>query len=88
MQVFDNRGGYKLDKADKTQIYYKNKNLVKVKLVRQGSLLTVYFNGTKMTEDAVMSENTRWNFFGFGLSNAPNAEQGDEFYVRNIRLTK
>ena len=41
-----------------------------------------------MTEDAVMSENTRWNFFGFGLSNAPNAEQGDEFYVSNIRLTK
>ena len=46
LQVFDARGGYKLDKADKTQIYYRNKNLVKVKLVRQGSLLTVYFNGT------------------------------------------
>lgn len=88
LQVFDARGGYKLDKADKTQIFYKNKNLVKVKLVRQGSLLTVYFNGSKMMEDAVLSENTRWNFFGFGLSNAPNAEQGDEFYVSNIRLSK
>ncbi len=88
LQVFDNRGGYKLDKADKTQIFYKNKNLVKVKLVRQGSLLTVYFNGSKMMEDVVLSETTRWNFFGFGLSNAPNAEQGDEFYLSNIRLSK
>lgn len=88
LQVFDARGGYKLDKADKTQIFYKNKNLVKVKLVRQGSTLTVYFNGTKMSEDTVLSENIRWNFFGFGLSNAPNAEPGDEFYVSNIRLTK
>jgi hypothetical protein len=87
LQVFDARGGYKLDKSDKTQIYYKNKNLVKVKLVRQGSLLTVYFNGTKMTEDVVLSETIRWNFFGFGLSNAPNAEQGDEFYLSNIRLS-
>ena len=88
LQAFDSRGGYKLDKADKTQIYYKNKDLVKVKLVRTGSLLTVYFNGTKITEDAVMNETTRWNFFGFGLSNAPNAEQGDEFYVNNIRLSQ
>jgi hypothetical protein len=88
LQVFDARGGYKLDKADKTQIFYKNKNLVKVKLVRQGSLLTVYFNGSKMTEDAVMSEMIRWNFFGFDLSNAPNAEQGDEFYLSNISLSK
>mgnify|MGYP001611254542 CR=1 FL=1 len=88
LQVFDARGGYKLDKADKTQIYYKNKNLVKVKLVRNGAMLAVYFNGTKMTEDAVLSETIRWNFFGFGLSNAPNADQGDEFYLSNIRLSK
>ncbi len=88
LQVFDARGGFKLDRADKTQIYYKDKNLVKVKLVRQGSLLSIYFNGTKMTEDAVMGEGTRWNFFGFGLSSAPNADQGDEFYLSNIRLSK
>ena len=88
LQVFDARGGYKLDKADKTQIYYKDKNLVKVKLVRNGNQLAVYFNGTKMTEDAVLGENTRWNFFGFGLSSAPNADPSDEFYVSNIRLTK
>ena len=88
LQVFDARGGYKLDKADKTQIYYKDKNVVKVKLVRRGSQLSVYFNGTKMTEDAVMGENTRWNFFGFGLSSAPNADPSDEFYVSNIRLSK
>ncbi len=88
LQVFDARGGYKLDKAEKTQLYYKDKNLVKVKLVRQGSLLTTYFNGTKMIEDAVLSENIRWNFFGFGLSSAPNADPGDEFYVSNIRLSK
>lgn len=88
LQVFDARGGYKLDKADKTQIYYKDKNSVKVKLVRTGSQLSIYFNGTKMTEDAVLSETTGWNFFGFGVSSAPNAEPGDEFYVTNIRLTK
>lgn len=88
LQIFDARGGYKLDKTDKTQIFYKNKNLVKVKLVRQGSLLTIYFNGSKMSEDAVLSETTRWNFFGFGLSNAPNAEQSDEFYLSNVRLSK
>ncbi len=87
LQVFDARGGFKLDKADKTQIFYKDKNLVKVKLIRSGPKLSVYFNGTKMTDDAVMSETTRWNFFGFGLSSAPNAEQGDEFYVSNIRLS-
>ncbi len=87
-QVFDARGGYKFDKADKTQIFYKNKNLVKVKLVRQGSLLTVHFNGTKMMEDAVLSETIQWNFFGFGLSNAPNADQDDEFYLSNIKLSK
>ncbi len=88
LQVFDARGGYKLDKADKTKIFYKDRNFVKVKLVRQGSLLSIYFNGTKMTEDAVLSENIRWNFFGFGLDNAPNADPSDEFYVSNIRLTK
>ncbi len=88
LQVFDNRGGYVLDKTDKTQMFYRNKNRVKVKLVRKSSMLTVYFNGTKMMEEAVMGENIRWNFFGFGLSNAPNAEPGDEFYVSNIRLSK
>ncbi len=89
LQVFDARGGQQFDTAEKTQIFYKNKNLVKVKLVRQGAMLTVYFNGTKITEDVVrLSENIRWNFFGFGVDNAPNAEQGDEFYVSNIRLTK
>jgi hypothetical protein len=88
LQVFDNRGGYVLDKTDKTQMFYRNKNRVKVKLVRKGSFLTVYFNGTKMMEEAVMGENIRWNFFGFGVSDAPNAEQGDEFYVSNIRLSK
>ena len=88
LQVFDARGGYKLDKADKTKIYFKDTNLVKVKLVRQGSQLAIYFNGTKMTEDAVLSENIRWNFFGFGVDNAPNADPSDEFYVSNIRLTK
>ncbi|MBX7054991.1 MAG: hypothetical protein K1X36_08560 [Pyrinomonadaceae bacterium] len=88
LQVFDARGGYKLDKTDKTAIYYKDKNSVKVKLVRSGSRLAVYFNGTKMTEDAVLGESTLWNFFGFGVSSAPNAEPGDEFYVTNIRLTK
>lgn len=88
LQVFDARGGYKLDKADKTQIYYKDKNLVKVKLVRSGPRLAVYFNGTKMTEDAVLGESTLWNFFGFGLSSAPNADPSDEFYVSNIRLSK
>ena len=41
-----------------------------------------------MTEDAVLSENIRWNFFGFGVDNAPNADPSDEFYVSNIRLTK
>ncbi len=88
LQVFDNRGGYVLDKTDKTQLFFRNKNRVKVKFVRQGSRLTIYFNGTKMMEEAVMGENIRWNFFGFGLSNAPNAEAGDEFYVSNIRLSK
>ncbi|MBK9165805.1 MAG: hypothetical protein IPM21_18225 [Acidobacteria bacterium] len=88
LQVFDARGGYKLDKADKTKIYFKDKNLVKVKLVRQGSLLSIFFNGTKMSEDAVLSENIRWNFFGFGVDNAPNADPSDEFYVSNIRLSK
>ena len=87
LQVFDARGGYKLDKTDKTKIYYKDKNSVKVKLVRQGSQLAIYFNGTKMTEDAVLSENTRWNFLG-SANSAPNAEPGDEFYVSNIRLSK
>jgi hypothetical protein len=88
LQVFDNRGGYILNKSDKTKMFYRNKNRVKVKLVRNGSMLTIYFNGTKMMEEAVLSENIRWNFFGFGVNNAPNAEQGDEFYVSNIRLTK
>ena len=41
-----------------------------------------------MTEDALLGENTMWNFFGFGLSSAPNADPSDEFYVTNIRLTK
>ena len=88
VQAFDARGGYKFDKSDKTAIYFKDKNNVKVKLVRNGSRLAVYFNGTKMTEDALLGENTMWNFFGFGLSSAPNAEPSDEFYITNIRLTK
>lgn len=88
IDVFDSRGGYLIKKSDKTSIFFKDKNRVRVKLVRQGARLTLYFNDTKITEEAVMSENIRWNFFGFGLSNAPNADQSDEFYVSNIRLIK
>lgn len=87
-QVFDNRGGYITNKSDKTKLFYRDRNLVKVKLVRKGSTLSVYFNDSKMFEELVLNENIRWNFFGFGLSNAPNANPGDEFYLSNISLTK
>ena len=87
-QVFDNRGGYITNKSNKTKLFYRDRNMVKVKLVRKGSSLTVYFNDTKMFEELVLNENISWNFFGFGLSNAPNAEKGDEFYLSNISLTK
>lgn len=88
IEVFDSRGGYLSRKAEKTPIFYKEKNLVHVKLVRKGSLLTIYFNDQKMMEEPVMDENVRWNFFGFTLNGGANADPADEFYLSNIRLTK
>jgi len=88
LEVFDARGGYVTNKTDKTKMFYRDRNRVRVKFVRKGALLTLYFNDTKMMEEPVMGENIRWNFFGFGVDNAPNAEAGDEFYVSNIHLSK
>jgi hypothetical protein len=87
-EVFDSRGGYLKRKSDKTPLFFRDKNKVKVKMIRKGALLTIYFNDTKMIEESVLNENVRWNFFGFGLGNAPNAEKTDEFYLTNIRLIK
>lgn len=87
-QVYDNRGGFVRDKADKTDIFFKDKNRVKVKLVRQGTSLSIYFNDHKMLEETnILKEEIRWNFFGFGLSEASNADPKDEFFVSNIRLS-
>lgn len=88
METYDARGGFLKNKKDKTPIFYKDKNKVRVKLVRNGSMLTVYFNNTKVMEEAFLGENIRWNFLGFGLTNAPNADEKDEFYLSNISLSK
>ncbi len=88
LQVFDARGGYVRDRTEKTPIFFREKNSIRVKLVRKGQMLSVYFNDVKMFDDAVLGEETRWNFFGFGLTDAPNALPGDEFYVGNIRLSR
>jgi hypothetical protein len=89
LQVFDKQGGYLMKKSDKTPLFFKYKNSVHVRLVREGASLSVYFNNTKVLQEAsVMSENIRWNFFGCGLNDAPNADDGDEFYISNIRLSR
>lgn len=87
IQVFDSRGGYIYDKNDKATQFYKEKNNVHVKLIRKNTQLTVYFNNDQVwvLPDA-MKENTRWNFFGFGLTNAPNAAPGDEILIGNVVL--
>lgn len=90
LEIYDARGGYIKDISDKTSAFYKETNRVRVKIVRDGSRISVYFNDEKSKEDPKINldENIRWNFFGFGLSNANNAHQDDEFYLSNIRLTK
>lgn len=88
LEVYDAAGGFLKNKRDKTPIFFKDKNKVRVKIVRNGSMLSLYFNDTRVMEEAVLGENIRWNFFGFGLTNAPNAEADDEFYLSNIRLLK
>jgi hypothetical protein len=87
---YDNRGGYLKDISDKTSAFYKEANLVRVKIVRDGARIRVYLNDKATLEDPkiALDENIRWNFFGFGLWGGDNAEKLDEFYVSNIRLTK
>jgi hypothetical protein len=87
MQVFDSRGGFLFDKSNKATQFFKDKNQVNVKMVRQDARLTVYFNGDQVWDlpDA-MQANIRWNFFGCGLGNAPNADPADEFYITNLQL--
>jgi hypothetical protein len=89
MQVFDKRGGYLYDKSNTTNIFYKDRNEVHVKLKREGTKLRVYFNEEQVTElpDA-LKEDIRWNFIGFGLRRGTNALPDDEFYIGNISLTK
>jgi hypothetical protein len=87
MQVFDSRGGFLFDKSNKATQFFKDKNQVAVKMVRQGARLTVYFNGEQVWDlPNAMPPNIRWNFFGCGLGNAPNADPADEFYVTNLQL--
>jgi hypothetical protein len=60
---------------------------VHVKLVRNKTQLTIYFNDEQVWDvPDPLKENIRWNFFGFGLTNAPNAAPGDEFYIGNVVL--
>ncbi|NJM52488.1 MAG: hypothetical protein HC846_03280 [Blastocatellia bacterium] len=47
VDVFDNRGGYLTKKADKTSIFFKDKNRVKVKVVRKGAMLTLFLTAQK-----------------------------------------
>lgn len=90
LQIFDARGGYIKDISDKTSAFFRDNNRVHVKIVREGARIQVYFNNEKAKEDPKINldENIRWNFFGFGLSNASNADVNDEFYLSNIRLIK
>lgn len=87
---YDNRGGYLKDISDKTSVFYKESNVVHVKIVREGSRLRVFLNDKETKEDPkiTLDDHIRWNFFGFGLSGGANAERLDEFYLSNIRLTK
>lgn len=87
IQVFDNRGGYLYDKSNKATQFYKERNQVHVKLVRNKAQLTVYFNDEQVWDlpDA-LKETVRWNFFGFGLTNAPNAAPADELFIGNVVL--
>ncbi len=89
IQVFDERGGFLLNKSNKATQFFKNKNQVAVKMIRQGARLTVYFNEEQVWDlpDA-MQPNIRWNFFGCGLDKAPNANPDDEFYLTNLQLTE
>lgn len=86
LQVFDSRGGFLSSKSDKTPIFYRDRNSVGVRIVRDGALMTVYFNGTKVIEQSVLGEGIRWNFIGFGLSGSASAEAADEISIGNIRL--
>jgi hypothetical protein len=87
IQVFDNRGGYLYDKNSKATQFFKDRNQVHVKLVRNKTQLTIYFNDEQVWDvPDPLKENIRWNFFGFGLTNAPNAAPGDEFYIGNVVL--
>lgn len=86
LQVFDARGGFLANKSDKTPLFFRDRNTVSVRIVRNGASMTVYFNDKQVIQESVLGENIRWNFIGFGLSNAPNAEPGDEFSIGNIRL--
>jgi hypothetical protein len=87
MQVFDERGGFLFNKSNKATQFFKNKNQVNVKMIRQGARLTVYFNGEQVWDlSDAMQPNIHWNFFGCGLDNAPNADPSDEFYLTNLQL--
>jgi hypothetical protein len=87
MQVFDERGGFLFNKSNKATQFFKNKNQVAVKMIRQGARLTVYFNGEQVWDlSDAMQPNIHWNFFGCGLENAPNADPADEFYFTNLQL--
>ncbi len=88
LELFDKNGGYLSKKSFTAAQFHKQRNVVQVKLVRQGVKLLVYFNGDLVNELADMQANIRWNFIGFGLSNAANAEPADEFYLTNIQLTE
>jgi hypothetical protein len=87
MQLFDERGGFLFNKSNKATQFFKNKNQVAVKMIRQDARLTIYFNEEQVWDlpDA-MQANIRWNFFGCGLENAPNADPADEFYLTNLQL--
>lgn len=88
IDLFDARGGYAYRKSDKTQIWFKDKNSIKVKITRNGAALGIYFNDKLVvSEPGIMTETVRWNFFGFGLTEAPNALKGDQFYLGNIKVS-
>lgn len=87
IDLFDARGGYVYRKSDKTDIWFKDKNNIRVRITRDGGALGIYFNDKLVvSEPGIMTENVRWNFFGFGLTEAPNAAESDRFYLGNVRV--
>lgn len=87
---YNNRGDFYKEISDKTTAFYKEANVVRVKIVREGSRIRVFLNEKETKEDPkiTLDDHIRWNFFGFGLSGGVNADRLDEFYLSNIRLTK